>query len=73
MSVYDSKDLMTFKAAAREFDVPVTMLELAVGQGTLRLIAQDGDRWLLRHDLEQLVKRTVKRGAGNKVVVRINR
>lgn len=73
MSVYDSKDLMTFKAAAREFDVPVTMLELAVGQGALRVIAQDGDRWLLPHDLEQFVKRTVKRGAGNKVVVRINR
>ncbi len=73
MSVYDSRDLMSFNAASREFGVPVMTLELAVSQGTLRVIEQDGARWLLRHDIEQLVKRTIKRGAGNKVVTRINR
>jgi hypothetical protein len=77
MSVYDSKDLMSFKAASREFDVPAVTLELAASQGTLRVIQlddeQDGARWLLRPDVEQFVKRTIKRGAGNKVVTRINR
>jgi hypothetical protein len=77
MSVYDSKDLMSFKAASREFDVPAVTLELAASQGTLRVIQlddeQDGARWLLRPDVEQFVKRTIKRGAGNKVITRINR
>ncbi len=73
MSVYDSKDLMSFNAAAREFDVPVKTLELTASQGALRVIEQDGGRWLLRHDVEQFVKRTIKRGAGNRVVTRINR
>ncbi len=73
MSVYDSKDLMSYKAAAREFDVPVATLELAVASGSLRAIEQDGAKWLLRLDVEQFVKRTIKRGAGNRVVVRINR
>ncbi|MBS1788880.1 MAG: hypothetical protein JST85_14215 [Acidobacteria bacterium] len=73
MSVYDSKDLMSYNAAAREFDVPVTMLELAVANGSLRSIEQDGAKWLLRPLVEQFVKRTIKRGAGNKVVTRINR
>jgi hypothetical protein len=72
MSVYDSKDLMSFKGAAREYQVPTTMLELAASQGAIRVIEQDGARWLLRSDIEQLVKRTVKRGAGNKVVTKIN-
>jgi hypothetical protein len=72
MSVYDSRDLMSFKGAAREYDTPVTMLELAASQGALRVIDQDGARWLLRPDVEQFVKRTVKRGAGTKVVSRIN-
>jgi hypothetical protein len=75
MSVYDSKDLMSLNAASREFDVPAVTLELAVSRGALRIIqldtAQDGERWLLRPDVEQFVKRTIKRGAGNKVVTRI--
>jgi hypothetical protein len=73
MSVYDSKDLMSFKAASREFDVPAVALELAASQGALRVIEQDGARWLIRHDVEQFVKRTIKRGAGNQVVTRLNR
>jgi hypothetical protein len=85
MSVYDSKDLMSFNAASREFDVPAAQLELAASRGALRVIqldngldngpkdGQDGARWLLRPDVEQFVKRTIKRGAGNKVVTRINR
>jgi hypothetical protein len=73
MSVYDSRDLMSFKAASREFDVPALTLELAASQGALRVIEQDGARWLLRPDVEQFVKRTIKRGAGNKVVTRLNR
>jgi len=72
MSVYDSKDLMSYSAAAREFDVPVRTLELAVASGSLRSIEQDGAKWLLRPLVEQFVKRTIKRGAGNKVVTRIN-
>ncbi len=72
MSVYDSKDLMSFKAAAREFGVAATTLEMAVANGTLRAIEQDGAKWLLRFDVEQFVKRTVKQGAGNRVVTRIN-
>jgi len=73
MSVYDSKDLMSFNAASREFDVPAVTLELAASQGALRVIEHDDARWLLRPDVEQFVKRTIKRGAGNKVVTRINR
>jgi len=93
MSVYDSKDLMSFNAASREFDVPTAQLELAASRGALRVIqlenglengvenglengpddGQGGARWLLRPDVEQFVKRTIKRGAGNKVVTRINR
>jgi hypothetical protein len=81
MSVYDSKDLMSFNAASREFDVPAAQLELAASRGALRVIqldngpddGQGGSRWLLRPDVEQFVKRTIKRGAGNKVVTRINR
>ena len=73
MSVYDSNSLLSYKAAAREFDVPVVTLELAVVSGSLRTIEQDGAKWLLRHNVEQFVKRTIKQGAGNKVVSRINR
>jgi hypothetical protein len=72
MSVYDSRDLMSFKSVEREYNVPVVRLELAVSQGALRVIEQNGARWLLRPEVEQFVKRTVKRGAGNKVVTRIN-
>jgi hypothetical protein len=72
MSVYDSKDLMSFNAAAREFDVPAATLEMAVSQGALRVIELGGERRLLRPNVEQFVKRTIKRGAGNKVVSRIN-
>jgi hypothetical protein len=72
MSVFDSQDLMNFKSAAREYDVPVAMLELAVAQGALRSIEVDGQPKLLRLDVENLVKRTVKRGAGNRVITSIN-
>ena len=72
MSVFDSKDLMTFNSAAREYDIPTTMLEMAVAQGSLRVIEHDSARWLLRPLVEQFVKRTLKRGAGNRVVSRIN-
>jgi hypothetical protein len=78
MSVYDSKDLMSFNAASREFDVPAVTLELAAARGALRVIQQENaqngelqDGWLLRPDVEQFVKRTIKRGAGNKIVTRI--
>lgn len=72
MSLYDSKDLMDFKWAAREYNIPVTLLELSVAQGALRAIEVDGQRKLLRFDVENLVNRTVKRGYGNKVITRIN-
>jgi len=72
MSVYDSKDLMSFKSVEREYKVAVVRLEMAVSQGALRVIEQNGARWLLRPEVEQLVKRTVKQGAGNQVVTRIN-
>jgi hypothetical protein len=78
MSVYDSKDLMSFNAASREFDVPAMTLELAASRGALRIIqlengqgGESQEQWLLRPDVEQFVKRTIKRGAGNKVVTRI--
>ena len=74
MSVYDSKDLMSFNAASREFDVPAAQLELAASRGALRVIQLDngqddgqvGSRWLLRPDVEQFVKRTIKRGAATR-------
>jgi hypothetical protein len=72
MSLYDSRDLMSLKSVEREYNVPVARLELAVSQGALRVIEQNGAKWLLRPEVEQFVKRTVKRGAGNKVVTRIN-
>ena len=72
MSVYDSRDLMSFKSVEREYNVPVARLELAVSQGALRAIEQNGAEWLLRPEVEQFVKRTVKRGAGTKVVTRIS-
>lgn len=68
MSVYDGKDLMDFRGAAREYGVPVTQLELAVKQGALRSIEIDGRSKLLRFDVENLAKRIVKRGYGNRVV-----
>jgi len=71
MSVYDSKDLMTFRGAAREYDVPAVMLEAAAAKGALRVIDDAGERKLQRPDVEQFVKRTIKRGAGNKVVSKI--
>jgi hypothetical protein len=73
MSVYDSRDLMTIKAAAREFDVPTLTLELAIAQGVLRVVDHDGVLQLFQPDVEQFVKRTIKQGAGNRVVTRIRR
>lgn len=72
MSLYDSKDLMGFQGAAREYDVPVMLLERAVEQGALRVIDDGGERKLFRPDVENLVIRTVKRGYGNRVRSRIN-
>ncbi len=72
MSVYDSKDLMDFKGAAREYGVPVAMLNLAVKQGALRSIEVDGEGKLLRFDVENFVKRIVKRGYGNRVITPLN-
>jgi hypothetical protein len=73
MSVYDSKDLLTFKGAAREYDVPKVTLEMAAAKGALRVIEASGEHLLLRADVEQFVKRTIKRGLGSTVVSRINR
>ena len=72
MSIYDSKDLMDFKGAAREYDIPVMLLERSVEEGALRSISIDGQPRLLRADVENLVKRTIKRGYGNRVISRIN-
>jgi hypothetical protein len=72
MSLYDSKDLMEVKSAAREYDVPAVMLELAIASGALRAIDVDGRPRLMRPDVELFVKRTVKRGAGNRVITRLN-
>jgi hypothetical protein len=71
MSVYDSPDLMTFKGAAREYDVPVSLLEKAVSDGALRSFDEDGERKLMRHDVAILVNRMVTRGAGNRVISRL--
>jgi hypothetical protein len=73
MSVYDSKDLMTIEAAAREFDVPPATLRLAISQGGLRLISREGQNLLSRPDVEQFVKRTIKQGAGTRVVTHFRR
>lgn len=73
MSEYDSRDWLTVKAAAREYDVPAITFELAIRSGALRALEQDGAPRLLRPDVEQFVKRTVKRGAGTKIVSRIRR
>ena len=72
MSLYDSKDFMDFKGAAREYDIPVKLLELSVQQGALRAINVDDVPKLLRFDVENLVNRMVKRGYGNRVVTRLN-
>lgn len=73
MSEFDSKDLLTIKAAAREYDVPALSLELAIRQGALRTLGVDGTPKLLRSDVEQFVKRTIKRGAGSQIASRIRR
>jgi hypothetical protein len=73
MSLFDSRDLLAIKAAAREYDVPALMLELAIRRGSLRALEIDGAPKLLRPDVEQFVKRTIKRGAGNIVVGPIRR
>jgi hypothetical protein len=71
MSVYDSPDLMTFKGAAREYNVPVSLLEKAVSEGSLRSFDEDGERRLMRNDVAILVRRIVTRGAGNRVLSRL--
>ena len=71
MSVFDSQDLLEIKAAAREYNVPAITLELAIKRGALRALEIAGSPKLLRQDMEQFVKRTIKRGAGNIVAGRI--
>jgi hypothetical protein len=73
MSEFDSRDLLTLKAAAREYDVPAITLELAIRSGALRTLEIEGSPRLLRLDVEQFVKRTVKRGAGTLIASRIRR
>jgi hypothetical protein len=73
MSEYDSRDWLTIKAAAREYDVPAITLELAIRRGALRTLDIDGTPRLLRPDVEQFVKRTIKRGAGTQIASRIRR
>jgi hypothetical protein len=74
LSVYDSKDLMEFGAAAREYGIPLLMIQKAVEHGTLRAIpaGESGSKKLLRFDVENFVKRIVKRGYGNRIASRIN-
>lgn len=73
MSAFDSPDLLEIQAAAREYDVPAITLELAIRRGALRTLDVNNSPRLLRQDVEQFVKRTVKRGAGNIVAGRIRR
>ncbi|MBS1812008.1 MAG: hypothetical protein JST84_27850 [Acidobacteria bacterium] len=73
MSAFDSQDLMEINAAAREYDVPALTFQLAIKRGALRTLEIDGSPKLFRHDVEQFVKRTIKRGAGNVVVAPIRR
>jgi hypothetical protein len=73
MSEFDSRDWLSIKAAAREYDVPAITLELAIRSGALRTLDVDGTPRLLRPDVEQFVKRTIKRGAGRQIVSRIRR
>jgi hypothetical protein len=73
MSEFDSRDLLSIKAAAREYDMPTITLELAIRSGALRTLAVDGTPRLLRSDVEQFVKRTIKRGAGTQIASRIRR
>ena len=68
MSIYDAKQLLGIKTAAREYDVPEMAIKLAIQKGTMKTIEVDGKSWLSRHEMEQYVKRTVKRGAGNRVL-----
>ena len=71
MSVYDSQDLMEVASAAREYDIPVQMLERAIAGGTLRSVGSEGAPKLFRYDVENFVKRIVKRGYGNRIVSKI--
>lgn len=68
MSRFDGNQLIDLKAAAREYDVPVMALQLAIRRGVLRLMEVDGIEVMSRNDVEQWVKKTVKRGLGNTVV-----
>ncbi len=71
MSKFDTQDWLEIKGAAREYDVPAVTLNLAIKNGTLRVIELDGKQKIFRADLEQFIKRTVKRGAGNIVTSRV--
>lgn len=68
MSIYDAKQLLGIKTASREYDVPEMAINLAIQKGTIKTIEVEGKSWLSRHEMEQYVKRTVKRGAGNRVL-----
>lgn len=68
MSRFDGNQLIDLKAAAREYDVPVMALQLAIRRGVLRLMEVERIEVMSRNDVEQWVKKTVKRGLGNTVV-----
>ncbi len=68
MSIYDAKQLLGIKTASREYDVPEMAIKLAIQKGTMKTIELEGKSWLSRHEMEQYVKRTVKRGAGDRVL-----
>ncbi len=68
MSKYDGKELLGIKPASREYDVPEMAIKLAIKYGTIKIIEVEGKSWLTRHEMEQYIKRTIKRGAGNKVL-----
>ena len=68
MSKYDGKELLGIKPASREYDVPEMAIKLAIQKGTIRTIEVEGKEWLTRHEMEQYINRTVKRGAGNIVL-----
>ncbi len=68
MSKYDGEQLLGIKPASREYGVPEMAIHLAIKNGTIRTIDVEGKTWLTRHEMEEFVNRTVKRGAGNIVL-----
>lgn len=71
LSVYDSQDLMEFHSASREYGISLPMIEKAVAEGRLRAIDVNKTQRLLRFDVENFVKRMVKRGYGDRIATGI--